>query len=340
MGKSRKLNEEGVTMLKQTRALALVVAALLFSSAAFAQELIKFPVSASSKVLGYAPLWIAAKRGIFAQHGLEAQVVLMRGGDKAVQALVGGSVYAAVSTPDVTVAAVEQGLDLAIIGGMSNKSTHLVIGGKGHKTYEDLRGATIGSSGLASGVAFLLKRVLKEKGLEYPRDYKLINVGGSPLALQALASGQIGAALLSIPTSYAAEEMGFNVIGMAVDVVPNYALSSVSTRRSWAEKNRPLMVRFMKAMAVAMRWVHENKEAAIKLLATEVALKPEHARKGWEYYVNNKVWDPDGRVNPEGIRTVAQIYAEQTQLKGPVPEPDKYVDQSYMNEALKELGRK
>jgi hypothetical protein len=89
-----------------------------------------------------------------------------------------------------------------------------------------------------------------------------------------------------------------------------------------------------------MRWVHENKEAAIKLLATEVDLKPEHARKGWEYYVGNKVWDPDGRVSADGIRTVAQIYGEQTQLKGPAPEPEKYIDQSYINEALRELGRK
>lgn len=337
---NRLIKKKGLAMARRKEILAMVIAGVLFYSACLAQENIKFPVSASSKVLGYAPLWIAAKRGIFAQQGLDAQVVLMRGGDKAVQALIGGSVYAAVSTPDVTVAAVEQGLDLALIGGMSNKSTHILIGGKGYKTYEDLRGATIGSSGLASGVAFLLKRMLKTKGLEYPRDYKLINVGGSPLALAALSSGQIGAALLSIPTSYAAEEMGFNVIGTAVDVVPNYALSAVSARRSWAERNRPLVVRFMKSMAVAMRWVHENKEPAIKVLATELNLKPEHARQGWEYYVTKRVWDPDGRINPEGIRTVVQIYEEQVQAKGPIPEPEKYIDQSYLAEALKELGRK
>ncbi|MBI4528258.1 MAG: ABC transporter substrate-binding protein [Deltaproteobacteria bacterium] len=330
--------EKGRRSMLRRNWLLVFILVIGFSSGSAAQEKIKFPVSASSKILGYAPLWIAAKRGFFDQQGLEAQVVLMRGGDKAVQALVGGSVYAAVSTPDVTVAAVEQGLDLAVIGGMSNKSTHIVIGGKGYKTYEDLRGATIGSSGLASGVAFLLKRVLKAKGLEYPADYKLINVGGSPLALAALSSGQIGAALLSIPTSYAAEEMGFNAIGKAVDVVPNYVLSAVSARRSWAERNRPLLVRFMKAMVMAMRWVHENKEAAVSLLATEVNLKPEHARKGWEYYVQNRVWDPDARVNVEGIRTVVQIYEEQIQAKGRMPSPEKFVDQSYLMEALRELG--
>ncbi len=317
--------------------MGLFVVAVL-AGVAPAQEKIKFPISTSSKVLGYGPLWVALKRGFFDQQGLEAQIILMRGGDKAVQALVGGSVYATVSTPDVTIGAVEQGLDVAMIGGMSNVSTHIMIGGRNQRTYEDLRGATIGSSGLASGVAFLLKRVLKAKGLDYPRDYKLINVGGSPLALAALSSGQIGGALLSIPTSYAAEEMGFHAIGQAADVVPNYVLSAVSARRSWAEKNRPLLVRFLKSMVLAMRWLHENKGPAINLLVDELKLKPEHARKGWEYYINHKVWDPDARINTEGIKTVIQIYAEQTQARGPMPGPEKYVDQSYLMEAIKGLG--
>ncbi len=325
----------GEIMLKRSFRVAVVFIAALLASPSFAQDKIKFPVSTSSKILGYGPLWVALKRGFFEQQGLEAQIVLMRGGDKAVQALVGGSVYATVSTPDVTIGAVEQGLDVVMVGGMSNVSTHIVIGGKNYKTYEDLRGATIGSSGLASGVAFLLKRVLKAKGLAYPLDYKLINVGGSPLALAALLSGQIGGAMLSIPTSYAAEEMGFHVIGQAADVVPNYVLSAVSARRSWAEKNRALLVRFLKSMVLAMRWLHENKEPAIELLAQELKLKPEHARRGWEYYIGNRVWDPDARINTEGIKTVIQIYAEQTQTKGPMPGPEKYVDQSYLIEAMR-----
>jgi hypothetical protein len=32
------------------------------------------------------------------------------------------------------------------------------------------------------------------------------------------------------------------------------------------------------------------------------------------------------------------IYAEQKGIKGPLPNPEKYVDQSYLKQALKELG--
>ena len=43
-------------------------------------------------------------------------------------------------------------------------------------------------------------------------------------------------------------------------------------------------------------------------------------------------------INVEAVKTVIQIYGERTQMKGPLPAPAKYIDQSYLKEALKELG--
>lgn len=316
------------------------LAILLFSIPGFAQEKIKFPLSASSKTLGYSPLWVASKQGFFERQGLDVQLVLVRGAEKSLMALVGGSVFVAGGAADAPILAVENGMDLVMIGGVINGLTHMIMGNKNFKTYESLRGATIGSSGLTSGTAFVLRRVLKTKGLEYPRDYKLINVGGSAPAFAALASGQIAAAIIAIPLGFEAVDAGFNIIGRVVDVIPNFQLTVLTAKRSWAEKNRPQLVHFMKAMALANRWLYDNKEPAIHFLSREMQLKPTHARKGWEYYTENRIWHPDAEINLEGMKTVMQIYGEQNQLKGELPSPAKYVDQSYLKEALKELGKK
>lgn len=325
------------------RGLLAVLVCLVLSPAlspALGQEKIKFPMSASSKTLGYSPVWVAWKQGFFERQGLDVQLVLMSGAEKSLMALVGGSVLLAAGAADAPIGAVERGMDIAAIGGVINGLTHFIMGGKGYRTFEDLRGATIGSSGLTSGTAFVLRRVLKAKGLEYPRDYKLINVGGSAPSFQALASGQIAASIIAIPLGFEAAEMGFNIIGRVAEVIPNYQLTVLSVKRSWAEKNRPLLVRVMKAMVLAMRWLYENKEPAIDFLTKEMKLKPVHARMGWEYYIENRIWHPEADVNLEGIQTVIQIYGEQGQLKGPLPSPAKYVDQSYLKEALRELGGK
>src|SRR5215813_5605829 len=47
---------------------------LLFPVLALAEEQIKFPVAASSKVLGYAPLWVASGMGFLKREGLDAEV--------------------------------------------------------------------------------------------------------------------------------------------------------------------------------------------------------------------------------------------------------------------------
>ena len=45
-------------------------------------------------------------------------------------------------------------------------------------------------------------------------------------------------------------------------------------------------------------------------------------------------------ANLEGVKAVIQIMAERGQLKPPLPSPNKYIDHSYLEEALKELGRR
>ena len=129
------------------------------------------------------------------------------------------------------------------------------------------------------------------------------------------------------------------MIGWYRDVLPNYQLTAMTVKRSWAEANRPLLIRFVKGMALAMRWVFENKEPAIDFLTKEMKLKPAHARKGWEYYTANQLVpglgyqyrggeDPDPNLRRAGP------------TQGTLPSPAKYVDQGYLKDALKELGNR
>jgi NitT/TauT family transport system substrate-binding protein len=258
-----------------------------------------------------------------------------------VQALSAGSLHVGSGGAEPYIDASERGLDFILTGGVINGTAQFIIAGKGIKTYEDLRGATFGTASLTGGTITVLREALKLRGLEYPRDYKLLIIaGGSATNLAALQSGQIGATTVAVPLNFAAEEAGFNIIGKLSDGVPYFQTNVIAMRKSWAEKNRPVAVRFMRAMVQSLRWLHDNREAAVEFLAKEMQLKPAHARKGWEFYTQNRFWPPDGEVTMEGLKYNIRIYAEQTGAKGPLPEPGKYVDQSYLNDALKELGKR
>jgi len=318
----------------------LTLVALLSSTSGGggAQEKIKFPVGVGTKTIGTNMFWLAARKGFFDEFGLEVQPILLRGSSITMQALVSESLYLALGSADATIGAASSGADLLAVGGVVNGLTQTIVAAKQYKTIKDLRGATIGVQVLTSGATNVLKRILKQNGLEYPADYKLLAVGGGNFNLAALTSGQIGATYLVVPLDFMAEQQGFHVLGYYRDYFPNYQLSMLTVKRAWAEKNRALLVRFLKGAVRAHRWLYANKEAAIDFLAKEIPLRPELARRGWEYYTTHRIWHPNVEINVEGLKVTMQVYAEQT--KAPPPDPSKYIDLSYLRQAIKELGER
>lgn len=325
-----------VRFLPRVVLLALFVA--LVAVTASGQEKVKFPVGVGTKTLGTNAIFLGSKQGFFDDFGLDVQPVLLRGTPITVQALLGESVYVALGSADSTIGAAATGVDLLSVGGVVNGLTQVIVAGKKYKTYGELRGTTIGVQALTSGATNVLKRILKKNGLDYPADYKLLAVGGGSFNLAALNTGQIAATYLVVPLNYSAEEQGFNVLGYYKDYFPNYQLSVLAVKRGWAERNRGHLVRFLKGTVRAHRWLYANKEAAIDFLAKEIPLKPDLARRGWEYYVANRIWHPNAEISLEGLKFTMEVYAEQT--KGLPPDPVKYIDMSFLKQAIRELGDK
>ncbi|MSP37428.1 MAG: ABC transporter substrate-binding protein [Deltaproteobacteria bacterium] len=305
-------------------------------SGAGAQEKLKFPVGVGTKTVGTHMFWLGVKKGFFDEVGLDVQTILLRGNPITTAALVSESVNLALGSADAVIAAAANGADLLAVGGVVNGLTQAIVAGKNYKSFKDLRGATVGVQALTSGAANVLQKIFKQNGLNYPADYKMLAVGGGSFNLAALTSGQLGATYLVVPLDFTAEQQGFNVLGYFRDYIPNYQLSLLTVKRGWAEKNRGLLVRYLKATVRMHRWLYANKEAAIDFLAKEMPLKPELARRGWEYYTANRIWHPNAEIGLEGLKFAMQIYAEQ--VKGAPPDPAKYIDQSYLQQAIKELG--
>ena len=133
-----------------------------------------------------------------------------------------------------------------------------------------------------------------------------------------------------------AEEQGFINLGFYKDYFPTYQLTVMAVKRGWAAQNRTLMVRFLKGALRANRWLFANKEPAVDFLAKEIQIGPELARKGWDYYTSNRIWHPNAELNLEGMKFALEILAEQTKIAP--PDPLKYVDQSYLQQTIEELG--
>ena len=303
-------------------------------SSTFGQD--KFPISVASKTVGFVPVWAAWKMGYFEREGLAVDLVLMRGAEKAAMALVGESVNVAVGSADAFITAIESNFNV-VTAGIINRPSFFIMAKKNFKTFQDLRGATIGVTNISSGPAVALRYVLKAKGLEYPRDYKLQPAGPDAERTMGMSAGRIDASPLAVPFNFVAEELGFSAVGSYLEVIPDYQVSVFAVNRSWAERNRRQLVQFKRGMVRAMRWFFENRESAVDFVAKELKLKPEYARRGYDFYKDRGLWDANTNINIPGMKTTIAIYNETNPPK-PATVPEKYIDQSFLNEALKGLG--
>jgi ABC-type nitrate/sulfonate/bicarbonate transport system substrate-binding protein len=186
----------------------------------------------------------------------------------------------------------------------------------------------------------MMKQLLKERGVIYPRDYSLISIGnGSAGLYQALQTGQIDAALLAQPLSLIAIEQGLSNLVDGYKVLPEYQLSAIGVREGWAQKNRGLVVRYLKALVSTYQWLHDNRDDAIKLLGPITKLDRKYIPASWETYTKTQIWPRNGEVSVKGIQTILNLMAEDGVLKKPLPKVDEIIASSYLDEARKALGQ-
>lgn len=298
-----------------------------------------FKVGMTSKTLFYLPLYVAQKRGFYSQENVKVELVLIGRTDVQLQALLSGEIHFGTLNADSVIAVAEKGAILKVIAGVDNAAPYSLIGAKNLKKVEDLKGARLGVSSLRGGATSILLEYLKSKGLLFPRDFFLTVISGGTVArLTALESGAIGGAVLGFPYSDIAVDQGFTRLGDTMEVISTYQFNGVTVNPAWAEKNRPGVVRFLKAHIRALRWIHEHPDQAAELFTAEMGIKPPYARRGVDYFTKNKVFPIDGSVTLEGLKANIEVQFKDGVLKEPLPTPDRYADHSYVRQAQKELG--
>jgi NitT/TauT family transport system substrate-binding protein len=293
-----------------------------------------------SKDLNYLPFFIAQKRGFYAKEGIQVDLVSIGRADVQLQALVAGELhFANINADNIIIWNERTNGNLKVAAGSSNSAPYLLIGAKNVKKLEDLKGQRLGVASLTGGATSILLTYLKSKGLIHPRDFSLsIIAGGTPARLSALESNAIAGAVLGIPFADFAIDKGFTRLGDTTEVISNYQFNNININPSWAEKNRPAVVKFIKSHIQALRWIYERPAEAAEFLTKEFGLQAPYASRGIDYYIKNKVYPINGDVTLSGLKVNIEVQAQDGIIKGPLPAPEKYLDLSYLRQAQKELG--
>lgn len=113
-----------------------------------------FRVGFPSLATGFAPSWVAADKGIWKKHGLDVELIFLRGGARTVSAMIGGSVQFIIGSDLGATTAILQGAALTRVGVTTNTLGYSMVGQPGIKTVRDLK---VRSSALPPGATRLMR---------------------------------------------------------------------------------------------------------------------------------------------------------------------------------------
>src|SRR6266540_4269600 len=143
------------------------------------------------------PLLIAQEQGLFAKHGIEARIVLIKGAPILVASLISGDLEVGYTGGTSVLGAAASGPYLKILSSISSKQTQTMIAHPSLKSAEQLRGKRFGIQSMGGTTWMHTILALEHVGLDVKRDnINILMIGDSVLIGQSLEAGRVDAAVL------------------------------------------------------------------------------------------------------------------------------------------------
>lgn len=259
----------------------------IFAAAALAAVLMPLPSQLHAQLLiGGTPnpeqvtAMVAEQEGIFKKHGIDGRFTIIPINPTIPAALLSNSIQVGVPTPTTLLQAVDNGIDLVVIGGASvNNPQGTGIGivvrkDSGIKTAKDLQGKRFGAPGLNAVLHVMVRRWLTEQGVD-PKSVNFVEAM-FPVHGDLLKAGQIDAVVTGDPfmsriiQSGDGEQLLNLVTTLPGDVPPVMYV----TTRDWAQKNPDTVKAFRAAIEEAAALIAADPEKARAAIGQALKLPP------------------------------------------------------------------
>jgi len=144
--------------------------------------------------------------------------------------------------------------------------------------------------------------------------------------------------MVNQPLDFRAADEGLSLLGYSTEVLPDYQFIGYTSHRTWTTESRGVVVRLLRALRKADRWLYEsaNGAEAAKIFQEATNSREDYSRRTWELlYRDLKVMATDSTISTTGLQAVIDLMVENGSFSGPAPAPSKYYDPSFVEEAAR-----
>jgi len=300
-------------------------------------------VAYSSISAAYTGIWVAQDSGLFAKEGLDSQIIFIGSATQLAQVLVAGDVDIASLGGGPVMAASLSGADLKVIGNNVNKLIFSIHAKPEIKNLEDLRGKRIAVSRFGSSADVAARAALRKYNMDPSKDVNLMQLGTMSNMFGALKSGAVEASVVSPPTQFMSEKMGFKEIVNITEMDLAYPNPSMAVPGDLIRKKPDLIDRFIRAYVRGMHRAKVDRESTIKTLAKYTTITDTTIlNRAYDFYMG-KVLERAPYINMQGMQNALDDVAR-TVPAAKTAKPEQFVDLRFLDRLeksglLKELYR-
>jgi NitT/TauT family transport system substrate-binding protein len=284
----------------------------------------------SARTMSQSMPWIAEEVGLFKKYDLDFQLVYISSASMVMAAMLSGDGEVAITGGESVTRAFAQGVtEIIFIASAKNTLTHSILGKPEIKRPEDLKGKKLGLTRIGSNSHYFVIQALRKHGME-PTDVNFIQTGGQVENLAALLSGNVDAATMTGPSGGArAISQGYRHVVYGPDLRIPFAAATLVVRRSSIRTRGPVIEKFVRVMAEAVKIMFADKELTYKVLAKQLRINDRKVLDA-AYDEEIKVMEPRLEFKTEAFQAILDETAK-VDPRAKKLRPQDLIDRRYLD---------
>jgi len=285
-------------------------------------------------------LHVAYERGFLRDNGINVtELIQLRGGPLATQAIAAGQVDITASDPEGLLAAAVSGHPIRGVTAPGAHLSYMVSVRKEIGSVADLRGKPFAISRPGAISQYLMFPLLDSAGV--PRDaVQWLGVGGGRERMLALLADRVKGALLHI--DYAMEAINdpnIKFIKSVAEILPDYPFELLMLRKDMLDKNPAAATAITRAVIQACRYIVQNKAGTVEVVNKYVpGMKPEVLDRAYDELIRIHGFGVNGDMSEANLKIAHDLALQNKQITQAIPLAQ-WVDFRFQQAALDSLGR-
>jgi len=309
------------------------VAAMFFLGLAFfahAQTLTPIPIGVSTNSATWFPLYVAWKKGLFREQGLELLPIYMQA--RISLAALASKQIDYITQTGSSLTAIAHGLPAKLVMVFTDKTHHVLVVRPEITSPAQLRGRVVAISQPGGTVHRELLMIL-EKFKINPNEVRTASLGSASTSLAGLKAGNVDGAMLMTPLELYLEKDGFKPLVYLKDIL-EFPLLGIIVNNDLLRDKPDQVKKVLTGALKGIAFTKSRRDEVVPLLKEFIGLENlEMAQKAYDRL--RDIWPDSGLPTDKGLKNVASI----AEVPSSVP-VEKIVDWTLVKEVAASLKTK